>query len=141
MKRRSFFEKKTTTTLLGLGLLTNSCGNANNKGEKKPFKVCATIDQNKIFFYSEVINETIKVIHVADTHLFMDDERGIPFQEYSDRMAKAYNQTTHFQTRAKTNPEAAFEQALAFAKEVNADVITLVGDIFSFPSEAAIECV
>jgi predicted phosphodiesterase len=56
-------------------------------------------------------------------------------------MAKAYNQTTHFQTREKTNPEESFEQTLAFAKEVNADVINLVGDIFSFPSEAAIEWV
>ena len=56
-------------------------------------------------------------------------------------MAKAYNQTTHFQTRAETNPEEAFEQTLAFAKEENADLITLVGDIFSFPSEAAIEWV
>ena len=30
---------------------------------------------------------------------------------------------------------------MAYAKEVNADVITLIGDIFSFPSEAAIEWV
>ena len=56
-------------------------------------------------------------------------------------MAKAYNQTTHFQTRSKTTPEDSFVQTLAYAKEVNADVITLVGDIFSFPSELAIEWV
>ena len=34
-----------------------------------------------------------------------------------------------------------FENTLAYAKEVNADVITLVGDIFSFPSELAVEWV
>ncbi|MFT4568463.1 MAG: DNA repair exonuclease SbcCD nuclease subunit [Saprospiraceae bacterium] len=140
MKRRSFFGK-TTTALMGLGLTTSSCANTTNKEDKKPFKVCATIDQNKVFFYSEVINESIKVIHIADTHLFKDDERGIPYQEFSNRMAKAYNRTTHFQTGVKTNPEETFEQALAFAKEVNADVIALIGDIFSFPSEAAIEWV
>lgn len=140
MKRRSFFGK-TTAALAGLGLTTSSCTDTTTKEAKKPFKVCATIDQNKVFFYSEVINESIKVVHIADTHLFKDDERGLPYQEYSDRMAKAYNQTTHFQTREETNPEAAFEQALAIAKEVNADVITLIGDIFSFPSEAAIEWV
>ena len=140
MKRRSFF-KKTTTALMGLGLTTSSFANTTNKKIKKPFKVCATIDEQKVFFYAEEINESIKVVHIADTHLFKDDERGIPYQEYSNRMAKAYNQTTHFQTRIKTNPEEAFEQALAFAKEVNADVITLIGDIFSFPSEAAIEWV
>ena len=140
MKRRSFF-KKTTTAAIGLGLTTSSFANTTNKKIKKPLKVCTTIDEQKVFFYAEVINESIKVVHIADTHLFKDDERGIPYQEYSNRMAKAYNQTTHFQTRIKTNPEEAFEQALAFAKEVNADVITLIGDIFSFPSEAAIEWV
>lgn len=140
MKRRSFL-KKTTTAIVGLGLTTSSFANTTNKKIKKPFKTCATIDQQKVFFYAEVINESIKVVHIADTHLFKDDERGIPYQEYSNRMAKAYNQTTHFKTRVKTNPEEAFEQTLAFAKEVNADVITLIGDIFSFPSEAAIEWV
>ena len=90
-------------------------------------------------YYSNVIKEKIKIIHIADTHLYMDDERGIPFLSYSNRMAKAYNQTTHFKTGEKTNPKKAFEQALAFSKESNADVITLIGDIFSFPSELAIE--
>lgn len=140
MKRRLFF-RKTSTALVGLGLTTSSCANSATSRTEKRFEVCTTIDQNKVFFYSEVINESIKVVHIADTHLFKDDERGVPYQEYSDRMAKAYNETTHFQTRVKTNPEEAFEQALAFAKEVNADLITLVGDIFSFPSEAAIEWV
>ena len=41
----------------------------------------------------------------------------------------------------ETNPAESFEQTLAFAKKVKADVITLIGDIFSFPSEVAIECV
>lgn len=140
MKRRSFF-KKTTTTVAGLGLLTSACANITNKKIKKPFTVAATIDQQKVFFYAEVIKESLKVVHIADTHLFMDDERGIPYQVYSNRMAKAYNQTTHFQTGIKTNPAEAFEQTLAFAKKVNADVITLIGDIFSFPSELAIEWV
>ena len=62
------------------------------------------MDQEKVSFYSDVIKEKIKVIHIADTHLYMDDERGIPFLNYSNRMAKAYNQTTHFKTREKTNP-------------------------------------
>ena len=100
--------------------------NRDNKKIKKPLKVCATIDHQKVSFYTEVINESLKVVHIVDTHLFKDDERGIHYQQYSVRMAKAYNQTTHYQTRVKTNPEESFEQALTFAKEVNADVITLV---------------
>ena len=140
MKRRSFF-KKTTTALMGLGITTSSFANTRNNKKTKPAKVCATIDHQKVSFYADIINESIKVVYIADTHLFKDDKRGIPYQEYSSRMAKAYNQTTHFQTQIKTNPEEAFEQTLAFAKEVNADVIIMNGDIFSFPSEAAIEWV
>lgn len=140
MKRRSFIEG-TTTALAGLGFTTSSCANADPKKIKNPVKQSVTMDQEKVMFYSEVIKKPIKVVHIADTHLFKDDERGIPYQVYSHRMAKAYNQTTHFKSQAKTHPEEAFEQALEFAKKVNADVITLVGDIFSFPSEAAIEWV
>lgn len=140
MKRRSFI-KGSTTSLAGLGLTTNSYAHTPHKKSKKPVKLCVTADQEKVCFFAELIKEPIKVVHIADTHLFTDDERGIPYQGYSQRMAKAYNQTTHFKTQEETHPEEAFEQALGFAKEVQADVITLVGDIFSFPSEAAIEWV
>ena len=140
MKRRSFF-KGTTTALVGLGITTNSFANTSIKKKKTPLKVCTTVDQEKVSFYATVIKESIKVVHIADTHLFRDDERGAPYQQYSNRMAKAYNQTVHFKTGKKTNPEEAFEQTLAYAKEINADLITLIGDIFSFPSEAAIEWV
>ena len=137
MKRRSFF-KKASTALVGMGLTTHSCTNTINGKVKQPLKVFTTIDQQEVSFYANVINESVKVVHIADTHLFKDDKRGIPYQEFSNRMAKAYNQTKHFKTGESTNPEEAFEQTLAFAKEVDADVITLIGDIFSFPSEAAI---
>lgn len=140
IKRRSFL-KETTAALAGLGLTTTSYPNTNQKKIKEPLKLCVTSDQEKVFFYADGINESVKVVHIADTHLFKDDDRGMPYQEYSNRMAKAYNQTTHFKTQVKTNPEEAFEQTLEFAKNANADVITLVGDIFSFPSESAIEWV
>lgn len=138
MKRRVFI-KGTTSALSGFGLSGNF--STHDKENSKPLNVCATLDQNHVSFFAEGINESIKVIHIADTHLFMDDARGIPFQDYSNRMAKAYNETTHFQTRSKTTPQDSFEQTLALAKEAKADLITLVGDIFSFPSELAIEWV
>ena len=141
MKRRSFF-KISSLALLGIGHTTNySCANTNKEKTKNPFKTSTTIDQQEVCFYAEAIKDAVKVVHIADTHLFKDDERGIPYQEFSNRMSKAYNQTKHFITGKSTNPEEAFEQTLAIAKEANADVITLIGDIFSFPSEAAIEWV
>ena len=94
MKRRSFF-RKTSTALVGIGLTTSSYANTAKKKIKKPVKVCATVDQQEVFIYADVIDESIRVVHIADTHLFKDDERGIPYQKFSNRMAKAYNQTTH----------------------------------------------
>ena len=79
------------------------------------------MDNEKVSFYAEKIKKNLKVIHIADTHLFMDDDRGVPYHEFSNRMAKAYNQTTHFKTREKTTPMECFEKTLAYAKQVNAD--------------------
>ena len=140
MKRRSFLNRS-TVLIGGLGLSSFSYAFTNEKKALLPSDVYVTMDNEKVSFYAEKIKKNLKVIHIADTHLFMDDERGIPYQEFSNRMAKAYNQTTHFKTREKTTPMECFEKTLAYAKQVNADVITLVGDIFSFPSELAVEWV
>ncbi len=126
---------------LELPKLNKKVVKTSKKKDRNSVRSCITVDREKVFFYSEDIKEAVKVVHIADTHLFRDDARGMPYQEYSSRMAKAYNQTTHFKTGEITNPEEGFEQSLALAIEENADLITLVGDIFSFPSEAAIEWV
>lgn len=139
MKRRKFF-KNAATASLGLGLTSSSCTKSTDS-PKKELQVCATMEDNKLRFFSDAIHEPIKIVHIADTHLFKDDERGEPYKKYSDRMAKAYNQTKHFKTGEMTHPEEAFEQALQHAQDSGADLITLIGDIFSFPSEAAIEWV
>ena len=138
MKRRSFIKG---TALGGVGISSFSTIQEANKKSDINSEFYVTIDEQKVSFYSNIIKEKLKIVHIADTHLFMDDDRGIPFQEYSNRMAKAYNQTTHFKNRKKTNPNECFENTLTYAKEIKADLIALVGDIFSFPSELAIEWV
>ncbi len=141
MKRRLFF-KNAASASIGLGLTGCSTNeNFSKDDDKNAFRSCVTVEENRLQFFSEVIKEPLKIVHIADTHLFKDDERGVPYAEYSARMAKAYNQTSHFVTREPTDPEQALEAALNHAKESRADLITLIGDIFSFPSEAAIEWV
>lgn len=140
MKRRLFF-KNAATASIGLGLTKYSSKDMPVQPFEKGIPFCVTVSENKLQFFSEAIKESIKIVHIADTHLFMDDERGVPYAIYSGRMAKAYNQTKHFKTGEATNPELAFAAALDFAKESKADLITLIGDIFSFPSEAAVEWV
>ena len=140
MKRRSFLNRS-TVVIGGLGLSSFYYAFTNEKKALLPSDVYVTMDNEKVSFYAEKIKKNLKVIHIADTHLFMDDDRGVPYHEFSNRMAKAYNQTAHFKTREKTTPMECFEKTLAYAKQVNADVITLVGDIYSFPSELAVEWV
>ena len=94
MKRRSFIQR--TTLLGGIGLSPFSFGFSSNKNDLLQPNVYVTMDEEKVSFYAEKIKENIKVVHIADTHLFMDDNRGIPYTKFSNRMAKAYNQTTHF---------------------------------------------
>lgn len=97
------------------------------------------VDGNRVCLFSPAVSEPLKVMVAADTHLFLDDVRGEPFQNFSDRMAAAYNRTKHFQTGAPTNPQQSFERTLGLARKNGVDLLALVGDIFSFPSESAVE--
>lgn len=99
------------------------------------------MDGNKIRFSHPEISKPFNVTMIADTHLFRDDARGSAFAQYSGRMSKAYNLTRHFQTGREINPEIAFEETIRIAESNRSELVALVGDIFSFPSEAAIEWV
>ena len=106
----------------------------NKKTERGTFSK----DGHKLRFYQKEVTESFTCLFIADTHLFKDDERGNEFTMYSGRMAKAYNKTKHFQTGEDTHPEKAFIETLQIAKKQNVSLLILAGDIFSFPSEAAI---
>lgn len=97
------------------------------------------LDGNHIRFFNTAIEKPFQITMLADTHLFTDDMRGEAYQNYSARMAKAYNKTKHFRTGQPTNPEEGFRQALAIAQEDKSELVALIGDIFSFPAEAGIE--
>lgn len=133
MKRRNVL--KSGMALLGVaGLKVPNVASEQNRGS-------FALDGNVVRFYHSAIKERFNITMVADTHLFKDDERGVPFQQFSGRMAKAYNQTIHFQTGAATNPEESFRKTLEIAKQEQSKLVALIGDIFSFPSEAAVEWV
>lgn len=100
-----------------------------------------SLDGTRVRLRSRSIREEGRILMVADTHLFRDDQRGAPFIQFSGRMAAAYNRTRHHVTGAETHPEASFEAAMERAREWNAGLVALVGDIVSFPSESAVEWV
>ncbi|MDX9866444.1 MAG: metallophosphoesterase [Kiritimatiellia bacterium] len=108
---------------------------ANESFARKSF----ALDGNRIRVFSPAVREPVTVWVAGDTHLHRDDARGEPFRGYSRRMAGGYNRTRHVESGAPTTPEACFEEMLQRAKEARVDLLALVGDLFSFPSEAAIE--
>ncbi len=139
MKRRSFIQTAVAASTAG-AVNIDSIAQAGPRNSATPGESFA-VDDNKVTFFTNAVTRPVNVMVVADTHLFTDDDRGIPYREFSRRMAKAYNTTTHFKTGLPTNPPQSFQQALARANSDEIDLLALVGDIFSFPSEAAIEWV
>lgn len=137
MRRRQFLQRA-ATGLVGVGI-TRQITAQGLSGSNLTLPAYVTQDENKVSIFSGLIEEQIKVVLAADTHLWRNDERGDPYRRYSDRMSKAYNQTVHFKTGEPTHPENAFEETLQFAVESGADLLALPGDIFSWPSEAAID--
>jgi len=123
------------------GLAAESLAAAEASSDTRSSRSSFAVDDTKVTFHTDAVTRPVNVLVVADTHLFTDDERGIPYREFSGRMAKAYNKTTHFQNGKPTTPEQSFEEALARAHTNDVDLLALVGDIFSFPSEAAVEWV
>lgn len=140
-QRRKFLGSVSTATAeLAVGVKAGRQG-METYGETKPTRGTFSLDRDRAMFFCPGISERVRILVIADTHLFRDDERGRPFRKYSERMSKAYNQTTHVTTGQPTNPEESFELALASARTEEADLIILLGDTFSFPSEAAIDWV
>ncbi|MEM9658704.1 MAG: metallophosphoesterase, partial [Planctomycetota bacterium] len=137
MRRRSLLRAATAAIGLpsGFGGVRSVAGAERATNQRGSFAV----DGNRVRFFTEAVEQPVRVLVAADTHLFADDDRGAPFRKFSARMAGAYHVTRHFQTGAETNPEESFVRLLEQAQEKNVDLVALVGDIFSFPSEAAIE--
>lgn len=96
-------------------------------------------NNNRFSIYTRANIEPLRVFHITDTHLALDDERGEKYLQYSQRMAGAYKSNSHFVTQQKYTTQESFEMTLELAKEKNADFLALTGDIFSFPSLAAVE--
>jgi len=139
MKRRTFV--RTATAAMGIPFGLDVEASLAAKVSENRLRGTISFDENRVRFYTDAVSKPIRIYVVADTHLFTDDERGEPFRQYSGRMAAAYNRTKHFQTGEDTNPEKCFVRVLEKAQEQNVGLVALVGDIFSFPSEAAIEWV
>ena len=136
MNRRYFIS---ATGLTGAGLLFAAFTPAAKQKELKDIKGTFSSLKNEISIYTKANVKPTRIFHITDTHLSIDDERGEKYQEFSHRMADAYKNNTHFQNGENYSAKESFEWTLQRAKEEKADFLALTGDIFSFPSEAAVE--
>ena len=143
--RRSFLKKT-----LAASLALTACGLEEHQtyGRKKlhagvgnTLGACTinTRNDDQMDIFSTDITQPVKLILIADTHLWMSDGREDPYRQYSGRMTKAYNKTKHFRTLAPTHPCEQFEKTMDMVRDARPDALFLLGDIVSYPSEAAIE--
>lgn len=95
MERRNFIAAATTLTL---GLTYSSFNSFAERKKTSNIRGVFSLDNNKISIYTNSAITPTRVFHITDTHLSVDDERGVPFQKYSERMAGAYKINNHFQT-------------------------------------------
>ncbi|MBR6672409.1 MAG: metallophosphoesterase [Alistipes sp.] len=131
---------------LALGaLLTPNAAHAkqgnSKRGKKTECEVIFSYNIPSVKIYSAAVKDTTRLFVISDTHLWLSDEREEPYRANSKRMAAAYNKTSHFQTGKPTNPEESLRATVDLAKKNGADVITLLGDMVSYPSERGVELV
>jgi len=137
--RRGFLRAAAFGALAAPSLASGGEPPAREKGARPVLRGSFSADAEQVRFFTPALGAPLKIMVIGDTHLFMDDERGEPFRSFSARMAGAYHQTKHVKTGLPTAPQESFEKAVQLARETAADLFAMVGDIFSFPSEAAIE--
>lgn len=99
--------------------------------EKEPkvfqSETCISVNFPQVKIYSSEVEDTLRLLIISDTHLWMSDEREDDFRSYSQRMAGAYHTTKHFQTQESTNPEESFVRTLELAEKKKVDAIALLG--------------
>ena len=129
------------TVIIIILITLTGCNTIGLSSDKTGNRHLFSIDGNAVHIYSADIKDTISIILLSDTHLSMKDEREKPYEQYSKRMSEAYTITRHYGTGERTTPGQAFIETINIAKEKNVDLLALTGDIFSYPSERAIEWV
>ncbi len=136
MRRRDFFG---ASALAGLGFTFSAFASETEREKPNNHRGTFSTNDNRISIYTPAQIKPTRILHITDTHLSMDDERGLQYQEFSKRMASAYQSNAHFQSGKNYSAEESFERTLAIAGAEKVDFLALTGDIFSFPSQAAVE--
>ena len=90
------------------------------------------VSGNSVWIGAEGLGQTLKVLHVTDSHISGDGETEAPFDNYSARMHDAYSQYDR---------KGAFQRAMDLAVAERVDLIALTGDQVNYPSTSSVEFV
>ena len=126
MKRRDFLAGAFATTTVLPYLAAGQTANVQSSFDRGT----VTGSGLKFRFVCPALREKVHIYVIGDTHIGDDDERGKPFEQYSARMAAAYN---------KFDRHANLAKAVKQATEKKIDFVALVGDIISYPSHTGTE--
>lgn len=100
-----------------------------------------TVSGSQITLRSALVKEEVKVVLSSDTHLVECDEREDSYKQYSKRMYDSYSNPAHNIIDEKTDLKQYFRNFVNLAVSENASAMFSLGDLFSYPSEYAIEWV
>lgn len=87
------------------------------------------------------LEKTIRVLHIADSHISVLDESEKEYHPYSSRMDNAYKSVRHYKTQQETTPEKSFQELMDLAKTRHVDALVLTGDIVNNPSKSSVRFV
>jgi len=132
-------KKHVTLFVAGLFLCSLTGCSFFSVGKEPVLEKSFSVSDNQITIYSSAVTDTLNILLFSDTHLFAKDDREKPYEQYSKRMSGAYNVTKHYKTGGETTPSLVFLETVQVAREKKVDLLAMLGDIFSYPSEYAIE--
>lgn len=82
--------------------------------------------------------ETVRIMHITDSHVSVLSEIEEKYHLFSSRMDKAFQRVKHYKTKKKTTPDKMFLSLLDIAVKEDVDLIVLTGDIVNNPSQSSI---
>jgi len=115
MNRRRFI---ISSGLVGLGCSFGLFAQSRPERPKtKNLRGTFSANDNHVSIYANARVKPTRVFHITDTHLSIDDERGLKYLDFSKRMAEAYKSNSHFQTGENLSTQESFERTLELAKK------------------------
>lgn len=129
MKRRSFTKNLALSTMGVFAANTLKASSAS--GQSKKIAGNWTLSQmgGNVKISAGFMDEPLKVMFIADSHICCQGGLAEPYLDYSSRMSQ-YGHTT-----------GKMQRSLASAKKENFDLAILAGDIINYPSEHNVEMV